>query len=125
MRMLPAIIALYGLTLFGWPPCVAWSHAFPDHSEPKVGATLTDAPSRVRMWFDGALEPAFSSLHVQDTKGQRVDTEDGHVDSADATLLEVNLRPLALGSYRVTWSVVARDGHRTEGDFMFTIQRRD
>jgi methionine-rich copper-binding protein CopC len=125
MRMLPAIIALYGLTLFGWPPCVAWSHAFPDHSEPKVGATLTAAPSRVRMWFDGPLEPAFSSLHVQDTKGQRVDTGDGHVDSADATLLEVNLRPLAPGSYRVTWSVVARDGHRTEGDFMFTIQRRD
>jgi len=125
MRMLPAIIALYGMTLFSWPPCVAWGHAFPDHSEPKVGATLTVAPSRIRIWFDGALEPAFSSLHVQDTKGQRVDTGNGHVDSADATLLEVNLRPLAPGGYHVIWSVVARDGHRTEGDFMFTIQRRD
>jgi copper resistance protein C len=125
MRMLPAIIALYGLTLFGWPPCVAWSHAFPDHSEPKVGATLTAAPSRVRIWFDGALEPAFSSIRVEDANGQRVDKGDGHVDSADATLLEVDLTPLAPGHYRVIWSVVARDGHRTEGDFMFTIQRGD
>jgi copper resistance protein C len=125
MRMFSRIIALCGLTLFGWPPCMAWGHAFPHHSEPKVGAILPVAPSRIRIWFDGALEPAFSRLHVQDATGQRVDTGDGHVDSADATLLEVNLRPLAPGPYRVTWSVVARDGHRTEGDFMFTIQRRD
>ena len=125
MRRLPAIIALCGLTLVGWPPRVAWGHAFPHHSEPKVGETLTAAPGRVRIWFDGALEPAFSSLHVQDARGQRVDTGDGHVDAADATLLEVNLRPLAPGGYRVIWSVVARDGHRTEGDFTFSIQQRD
>jgi methionine-rich copper-binding protein CopC len=125
MRMLPGIIALCSLTLFGWPSCMAWGHAFPHHSEPKVVATLTVVPSRIRIWFDGALEPAFSSIRVQDANGQRVDTGDGHVDPADATLLEVDLTPLAPGRYRVIWSVVARDGHRTEGDFMFTIQRGD
>jgi copper resistance protein C len=125
MRMLPGIIALCSLTLLGWQSGVAWGHAFPHHSEPKVGATVTVAPSRIRIWFDGALEPAFSSMHVQDANGQRVDKGDGHVDPADATLLEVDLTPLAPGRYRVIWSVVARDGHRTEGNFMFTIQRGD
>ena len=90
-----------------------------------MGATLSVAPSRIRIWFDGSLEPAFSSMHVQDANGRRVNTGDGHVDSADATLLEVDLMPLAPGRYQVIWSVVARDGHRTDGDFMFTIQRRD
>jgi len=123
--MLPGIIALCSLILFGWPLCVAWGHAFPHHSEPKVGATMSVAPNRIRIWFDGALEPVFSSMHVQDAIGRRVDRGDGHVDSADATLLEVDLMPLDPGRYRVIWSVVARDGHRTEGDFMFTIQRGD
>jgi methionine-rich copper-binding protein CopC len=44
------------------------------------------------------------------------------VDSADGTLLEVGLPPLPPGRYRVFWSVVARDGHRTEGDFPFRVK---
>src|SRR5262245_36419021 len=122
MRLLPGITALWSLTLLGWLSGTAWGHAFPDHSEPKVGGTVAVAPNHVRIWFDGALEPAFSSVHVQDANGQRVDMDDSHVDSADPTLLEVNLRPLAPGRYHVVWSVVARDGHRTEGDFAFTVQ---
>jgi hypothetical protein len=69
MRMLPAIIALYGLTLFGWPPCVAWSHAFPDHSEPKVGATLTAAPSRVRMWSMAPLNRPLAACTCKIQRG--------------------------------------------------------
>ena len=125
MRMLTGIIALSNLVLLGLWPQVAAGHAFPHHSEPKVGATVAGAPARVRIWFDGALEAAFSSIHVQDANGRRVDTGDGHVDSADATLLETSLMPLDPGTYHVLWSVVARDGHRTEGDFAFTIQRKE
>jgi copper resistance protein C len=122
MRPAPGIVVLCSLALLHWWPCMAWGHAFPDHSEPKVGATMAVAPSRIRIWFDGALEPAFSSLRVQDANGQWIDAGDGHVDPADPTLLEVNLRPLVPGRYRVIWSVVARDGHRTEGDFAFTVE---
>jgi methionine-rich copper-binding protein CopC len=34
----------------------------------------------------------------------------------------VSLPPLPPATYRVIWSVVARDGHRTEGDYAFTIK---
>jgi methionine-rich copper-binding protein CopC len=125
MHRLAGIIALCLFTLFGWQLQAAWGHAFPHHSEPKVGATVTVAPSRVQIWFDGALEPAFSQIRVEDAQGRRVDKGDGHVDPADATLFDVSLTPPAPGTYRVIWSVVARDGHRTEGDFSFTIQRED
>jgi methionine-rich copper-binding protein CopC len=37
-------------------------------------------------------------------------------------LLEVSLPSLPTGNYHVFWSVVARDGHRTEGDYTFTIK---
>jgi copper resistance protein C len=83
---------------------------------------VTVAPTHVRIWFDGDVEPAFSSIRVQNMSGQQVDKGDGHVDSTDPTLLEVSLPSLPTGNYHVFWSVVARDGHRTEGDYTFTVK---
>jgi len=114
-------IALYGFAFCAAAPCWAWAHAFPDHAEPRVGAVITISPTIVRIWFDGILEPRFSTLQVRNTSGQQVDRGDGHVDESDQTLLEVNLPALSPGTYRVFWSVVARDGHRTQGDYTFTL----
>ncbi len=100
----------------------AWAHAFPDHSEPRVGSTVEAPPPAVRIWFDGQIEPVFSSIRVENADKQRVDKGDGGVDPADNRLLAVKLPPLPSGRYRVYWSVVARDGHRTEGDFPFRIK---
>ena len=99
----------------------AWGHAFPDHSAPRVGHTV-GAPPAVRIWFDGAIEPVFSTLRVEDADKRRVDKNDARVSASDRTLLEVSLPPLAPGRYQVFWSVVARDGHRTEGSFAFRIK---
>jgi len=125
MGALLRCIAVCSVTLLGLWPQLAWAHAFPHHSEPKVGGTVAVPPSRVQIWFDGALEPLFSSIHVQDAHGRRVDTGDGHVNAADPTLLETTVMPLAPGTYHVVWSVVARDGHRTEGDFTFTLSQKE
>jgi methionine-rich copper-binding protein CopC len=99
----------------------AWAHAFPDHSDPRVGSEVKEPPRTVRIWFDGRLEPLFSSLHVMDKQGERVDTGPGRVDPDDATLLTTDLPALPPGVYTVVWDVVAIDGHRTEGQFNFTI----
>ncbi len=100
---------------------LAEAHAFPDHSEPRVGAKLQAPPEAVRIWFDGLLEPAFSTIEVHREDQQRVDKEDGRVDPSNPMLLEVSLPLLPAGRYRVVWAVVAVDGHRTEGDFSFTV----
>lgn len=107
--------------LFAFPE-ISHGHAFPDHSDPKVGATIFVAPPMVRIWFDGALEPAFSTISVQDSNAKKVDKGDGHVANADPTLLEVNLLSLSSGTYKVIWNVVARDGHRTTGNYTFVIK---
>ena len=98
------------------------AHAFPDHSEPRVGSTLDRAPDQVRIWFDGAIEPVFSTMRVETDDRRRVDKGDARVDPEDNRLLEVTVPPLTAGRYRVYWSVIARDGHRTEGDFRFRIR---
>jgi len=46
------------------------------------------------------------------------------VQSADRerASLRLALPTLPSGEYRVTWQAVARDGHRTSGDYTFTIK---
>ena len=100
----------------------ARAHAFPDHSEPRVGHTLDTAPDIVRIWFDGDIEPVFSTIRVESAAKQRVDNGDPRVDPGDSKLLEVDVPPLPSGEYHVVWSVVARDGHRTEGSFPFQVK---
>lgn len=103
-------------------PGASQGHAFPDHSDPKVGATVSGSPSNVRIWFDGDLEPVFSTIAVQDKGGKKIDKGNGRVNPSNSTLLEVSLPPLPAGTYRVFWNVVARDGHRTMGDYTFVIK---
>ena len=103
-------------------PAAAWPHAFPDHFDPRVGHTVEAPPTQVRIWFDGEIEPVFSSIRVENAEKQQVDNKDGRVSLQDRRLLEVRVPPLPPGKYRVFWSVVARDGHRTEGDYPFRVK---
>ena len=98
-----------------------WAHAFLTRSEPRAGATVKVPPAHVRLWFDGPIEPLFAAILVERDR-QRVDNGDGRVSPRDNTLLEVGLPPLPPGRYRVAWSVVARDGHRKDGDFAFRVK---
>jgi hypothetical protein len=116
------MIAFIGLLLLDLWSGMAWGHAFPDHAEPRVGATVNSSPNLVRIWFDSAIEPVFSTIRVENESGQQVDNRDTQVDNSNPNLIEVSLPQLPPGAYRVVWSVVARDGHRTEGDYTFTIK---
>ena len=103
-------------------PKASYGHAFPDHSEPRVGSTIAVAPSQVRIWFTAGLEAAFSTIVVQDSSGKKVDKGDGRVNPGDPTLLEASLPLLPSSTYKVIWNVAARDGHRTIGDFTFVVK---
>lgn len=103
---------------------LAWGHAFPIRSEPRVGRTVTASPSKITIWFDGELEPAFSTISVYDSAGQQVDKRNSHTRLADETVLEVDLPSLKPGNYHVYWKVLAKDTHVTEGDFSFTIESK-
>ncbi|HEY7991314.1 MAG TPA: copper homeostasis periplasmic binding protein CopC [Stellaceae bacterium] len=98
----------------------ARAHAFLDHAEPAVGATVA-APKDVSIWFTEQVEPAFSAIEVTDASGHRVDEGGTHRDPANARLLHVALKKLPQGDYKVTWRVVSVDTHRTQGDFSFTV----
>ncbi len=99
----------------------AWAHAFPEKSDPRVGATVAKAPPAVRIWFNARLEPLFSKLSVKNAAGRVVSRGPAQVAAGDPSLLVVALPRLSAGTYHVYWSVTSKDGHRTEGDFQFTV----
>ncbi len=103
-------------------PALALAHAFLDHADPKVGATIDVSPTEVKIWFTQSVEPAFSSIQVADAQGAQRDKKDTHVDDKDKSLLVVSVPTLPPGVYTVTWRVVSVDTHRTQGHFEFTVK---
>jgi methionine-rich copper-binding protein CopC len=116
-----AAAILVSLCVIGIPG-IARAHASLDHADPKVGSSVSASPDQVRIWFDSDLEPAFSSIEVHAPGGKKVNDGHGQVDSSDPRLLEVSVPRLPPGTYRVVWAVVARDGHRTAGEYKFTVR---
>jgi methionine-rich copper-binding protein CopC len=105
----------------GWP-AAAGAHAFLDHAEPGVGATVAAAPAKIVLHFDSELELAFSGFRVEDESGKQVCASEPAERNPDSTLLFTASRLPGPGTYKIVYSVLARDGHRTEGDFELTIE---
>jgi copper resistance protein C len=112
--------ALALLVLLSLAPAAA-AHGVLDRTEPRAGASVKTSPTQVRLWFTGALEPAYSRAQVLDAAGKRIDLGDATVDSANRTLLLVSVPALPPGSYRVRWRVLSVDSHVTEGQFSFSV----
>ena len=113
----PAIVVILSLLLW-LVTGEASAHAFLDHAQPRVGNTVATAPREVTLWFTQKLEPAFSSIAVTNSAGQRVDTGKTRVSGNQMSVL---LRSGGAGKYRVTWRVLSVDTHTTDGSFTFQV----
>jgi len=99
----------------------ALSHATPEESDPGAGVELHQSPTVVSVRFDSDLEPLFSRLIVKDAEGKQISDGNGTVGPSNARMLMTRLTGRTKGVYHVYWSVVSRDGHRTEGDYTFAV----
>jgi methionine-rich copper-binding protein CopC len=100
------------------PTASALAHAMLDHANPRVGNTVATAPREVTLWFTQKLEPAFSTMTVTDSSGQRVEAGK---PSVSGNVMRVPLRAVKAGTYRVVWHVLSVDTHKTEGSFNFRV----
>ena len=103
-------------------PYGAWAHAALQRAEPKVGGEVSPAPQKVTLWFTEALEPALSKVEVKTAAGKSVNAGESKVASDDKRRIEAAVETLSSGTYRVEWSVVSVDGHKTSGSFIFTVK---
>jgi len=103
-------------------PAAASAHASLVKSVPGRRAVLATPPTRVQLWFNERLEPAFSRLSVWDAGGKQVDARDVQVDTQDPKLLSVGVPALQPGRYTVRFRVLSVDGHVVESEFPFTLR---
>jgi copper resistance protein C len=96
----------------------ALAHAMLDHAEPRVGNKVATPPRDVTLWFTQKLEPAFSTITVTNSAGQRVDTGKTRVSGNQ---MSISLRPGGAGTYHVTWHALSVDTHTTDGNFTFQV----
>lgn len=115
VAFLIALVALLGAAR------EAQAHAFLEHATPAVGSAVHGSPHELVLHFSEELEAAFSTIHVENAKGTRVDTGTVHLDAHDASVLEMALPPLPAGRYHVSWRVVSVDSHVTEGTYAFDV----
>lgn len=120
-RALRALAVALALLLPGAAACPAWAHATPQQQSPAAGETLARAPTVVRITFDEALVGRGCEIRVEDARKRLVSRGHARVDPAQPRVLEVALEPLAPGTYDVSWIAISRDGHRTRGDYSFTV----
>ena len=109
--------ALSWLLLVASAP-VAHAHASLSHASPSGGSALSAAPQEVTLTFTDTLEAAFSKLTVTDANGVEVSQGKGQVNG---NVMQVRLKPLSGGVYKVNWRAVSTDTHRTEGNFTFSV----
>jgi hypothetical protein len=94
------------------------AHAFLERASPAASENLHDSPAKVEMHFSEALESVFSDVAVTDADGHNMAV--GSV-AVSGTEMDLPLKKLAPGRYRVTWHAVSVDTHRTEGKYNFLI----
>jgi methionine-rich copper-binding protein CopC len=109
--------------LFLSSSALAHAHAMLDGANPRVGSTVGSAPRAVSLTFTEKLEPAFSTIRVENASGARVDQGKPQLERGSRNVLRVGLKPLPPGAYKVIWKVLSVDTHTTEGSFSFQVGR--
>ncbi|MET7663284.1 copper resistance protein CopC [Streptomyces sp. NPDC005356] len=117
-HLLLLLLALTGALLAGAAPVSA--HAALTGSDPKQGAVVEQAPTRVSLTFSEEVAMSDGSVRVLDPAGKRVDT--GKTTDLGGTTYGVPLHSgLPDGTFTVAYQVVSADSHPVSGAFTFSI----
>lgn len=111
-----------GLLLLLGTAAPGQAHARLAGSEPKDGAVLLQAPTRVRLTFNGLVERHFARFELATGAGKaaRLAWDPGR--AGRTRVLEIALPPVKAGRHTFLWSVVSADGHRVGGRIAFVVR---
>jgi methionine-rich copper-binding protein CopC len=94
------------------------AHAALKASMPAANATVA-APATINLTFTESLTPKFSSATLMKADGSAVAARS---TASGKSVTAKPAAPLTPGAYMVMWSVVASDGHKSSGNYSFTVK---
>lgn len=117
-RLLSTVFVLF----VGLSSQQALAHAHLKVQTPAADATVSSAPKVLTLNFSEGIEPNFSGVKVTGPDNAVVKTGKLDLEPSNNTQINVPIEAeLAAGKYQVSWHVVSVDGHKTKGQYSFTI----
>lgn len=117
-RLLSTVFVLF----VGLSSQQALAHAHLKVQTPAADATLSSAPKVLTLNFSEGIEPNFSGVKVTGPDNAVVKTGKLDLEPSNNTQVNVPIEgELAAGKYQVSWHVVSVDGHKTKGQYSFTV----
>ncbi len=117
MRGLKAAAAAALFVVVGTGAAIA--HATMTSSLPKDGATVPPALSEIELNFSKPLRLTLVNV-VRASDQQQIPTTSALPTSVEKSV-KIGIAPLLAGSYKVSWTAVAEDGHVMKGTFGFSV----
>ncbi|MEY1577579.1 copper homeostasis periplasmic binding protein CopC [Providencia manganoxydans] len=101
----------------------AFAHAHLKDQLPAEGAAVEQTPESITLNFSEGIEVNFAKVKVTGPNDNVVKTGKPELDPNNDTKVIVPIESkLAAGKYDVNWSVVSVDGHKTKGEYSFTVK---
>ena len=115
-----SLVAAVAMT-FSTYASLAAAHAKVESTTPSADSSVS-TPKLIQVHFNEKVTTKLSSIKLATDAGTPVATMAMNEAADPATLSIMPNAPLAAGLYKVTWSAVSDDGHKTQGSFSFTVQ---
>ncbi len=118
---IPALLTALVLIL---PAGGALAHARLVRSEPAAASSIDHAPQRIWLKFTDVIRPGASGVMLTAPNGGKTLLTPLSRDPSDPKGVFAPLPArLGPGHYQVDWRALSPDGHRTHGQFAFTVRR--
>ncbi|BBQ83393.1 hypothetical protein WP7S18C02_19410 [Klebsiella sp. WP7-S18-CRE-02] len=100
-----------------------WAHAHLQQQTPAANTEVSPAPQALTLNFSEGIEPHFSGVTLTGPDHQTVATGKPVRSESNKMQLVVPLtQTLMPGLYTVAWHVVSVDGHKTKGQYQFSVK---
>lgn len=117
-RLLSTIFVLF----VGLSSQQALAHAHLKVETPAADASVSPAPKVLTLNFSEGIEPNFSGIKITGPDNAEVKTGKLQLHANNNTQVNLPIEgDLAAGKYNVSWHVVSVDGHKTKGQYSFTV----
>lgn len=98
----------------------AHAHAVIVGAKPAANAKVSGEAVAIELRFNSRIDAARSTLKLFDQAGAVVSLDSVE---ADEDALKSGARKLAPGPYRLHWQTLSPDGHISQGDIPFEVER--
>ena len=102
---------------------LAFAHASMVDSFPAKDQVLTASPSEIHITFNEHVEARYCRIKLVSGAGKNFDADRPAADKANPNAIVAAIPVLKPGTYSARWTAVGSDGHKTHGDFSFTVAK--